>query len=68
MIGEALLRRYAVNLAAQLPENTDDAAMVLAYCQEILRTFLTIRQPEGDQADDRVVDIRSPSASSLRSR
>lgn len=68
MIGEAILRRYAVNLAAQLPENVEDAAMVLKYCEEILRDFLTIRQPEGDRAE-RVVEMRPPSASSiLRSR
>lgn len=68
MTGEAVLRRFAVNLAAQLPENAEDAAKVLAYCQEILITFLTIRQPEGNQAE-RVVEMRAPSAaSSLRSK
>lgn len=72
MVGEAILRRYAVNLAAQLPENVEDAAKVLTYCQEILRSFLTIRQPEVEQGDQpgRVVEMRATSstASILRSK
>lgn len=34
-------RRSALHLAAQLPDNPDDALKVLEYAQEIVRKFLS---------------------------
>lgn len=35
-------RRFAVQLAAQLPENMADARKVLCYCAEIVDKFLDL--------------------------
>lgn len=40
-----MLRRMAVQIAGQLPENLDDAKKTLAYMGELLQTFLD--SPEG---------------------
>lgn len=37
---KAWLRRQAVNLAAQLPENPDEAQYVLEAAKELLESFL----------------------------
>jgi hypothetical protein len=38
---EAWLRKQALMIANQLPENTDDALMVLDLAKEFVREFLT---------------------------
>lgn len=66
---DALLRRFAVQLAAQLPEEPADAAKVLEYCQEILYGFLAVPAAVPAQGE-RVTLLRevggSTAASSLR--
>lgn len=42
---DLMLRRMAVQIAGQLPENLDDAKKTLAYMGELLQTFLD--SPEG---------------------
>ena len=43
---ESWHRKHALMLAAQLPENTNDALAVLEACREIVQKFL---DPAGDQ-------------------
>ena len=43
---EILLKRQALNLAAQLPDSPADAARVLEYAKEIVESFW----PKGQEA------------------
>lgn len=44
--GEAWHRRHALSLVSQLPENAEDAAIVLAYMRDLVEDFLVPdRQP-----------------------
>jgi hypothetical protein len=40
MASEAWLKRQALSICAQLPENSDDALKVLAYSVEIVNKFM----------------------------
>lgn len=50
MASEAWLRRFALHIGAQLPENPKDARKVLEYVTELMDGFITARSgPERDQ-------------------
>ena len=59
---EAWLRRQAVQIAAQLPEDPDDAIAVLELTKTLVETFLKA-PPQADLALDRSV-LAFPAASS----
>jgi len=59
---EAWLRRQAVQIAAQLPEDPDDAMAVLELTKTLVETFLKA-PPQADLALDRSV-LAFPAASS----
>jgi len=62
------LRRFALDLARQLPDDPEDARKVLLYCQMLLIDFIN---PGGQQKNyaDRVVTFRGTgTASSLANR
>lgn len=68
---EPWLRRHAVQIAAQLPEDRDEALAVLQYCRDLVVTFLTPATgsyPQDDSADHaRVIRLRASGTSpSLR--
>lgn len=44
-------RRFALQLAAQLPEDALDARRVLCYCCEIVDKFLDIAKAEGSDQE-----------------
>jgi hypothetical protein len=57
-------RRHAIQIAAALPENTEDARIVLKLVQELLDGFLD--KGAGDQTRDRdgvLVAFPAPAAS-----
>ena len=56
-MSEVWIRRLAVQIAAQLPENPDDAGQVLRFAQEIVETYMRDRAP---QAQARVLPFASP--------
>ena len=37
---DAAFKRMAIQIAAQLPEKTDDALTVLRHCETLVRSFL----------------------------
>ncbi len=45
--GEAWHRRHALSLVAQLPEDVDDALLVIAYMRDVVENFLV---PEREPA------------------
>lgn len=51
------LRRLAVQIAAQLPDNADDAAAVLRIAQEIVDNYMRDTAP---QAQARVLPFARP--------
>lgn len=55
-------RRHAIQLAAQLPENPEDALLVLELTRQLVEEFLR-PQPPRERALDAAV-IRFPAASS----
>jgi hypothetical protein len=64
-------RRLALGLAAQLPDNADDARAVLACIEELVENFLYPRPAEGaGEAQDRVLPFAGAPAgvSSCRTR
>jgi hypothetical protein len=52
-------RRQAVQLAAQLPEDPQDALAVLAHVKFLVETFLAPREREETQAASPVVPFRA---------
>ena len=54
--GPSWLRRHAIQIAAQLPENPKDALAVLGYVQEIVDKFLS---PQGEQSGRRAGSVLS---------
>lgn len=58
-------RRHAIQIAAQLPENPDDAILVLELTKELVETFLKAPQaaPALARALDADIVIRFPAAS-----
>lgn len=43
-------RRHAVQLAAQLPDDTDDGLIILRLATQILTDFLSVDEPEKKSA------------------
>jgi hypothetical protein len=43
-------RRHALNMAGQLPENVDDALVILDLLRELVVTFLHVDMPEPARA------------------
>ena len=69
MASEAWLRRCALHIGAQLPENQQDARKVLSYARELVEGFMMPRHaPEGPQdtllSFNRPSEATSPSTSS----
>lgn len=60
---EAWRRRHAIQIAAQLPESTEDAIAVLGYVREIVDTFLAVREAPAAG----VVSLSERSATARRS-
>ena len=55
---DAWLRRLAVQITAQLPDNPDAAVVVLGYAREIVDNFLRprpVERPQAPAADQRVL-------------
>lgn len=48
-------RRHAVQLAAQLPDNTEDGLIILRLAQELVTGFLAVGEPE--KKSDSVVTL-----------
>ena len=44
-VDDAALKRLAIQLAGQLPENVDEALAVLEHCKTLVRTFLADPEP-----------------------
>lgn len=62
---EAWLRRQAVQIAAQLPEDPEDAIAVLELTKSLVETFL--KPPQADLALERSADVVAfPASSSSR--
>jgi len=57
-VRDAALRRLAIQIAGQLPEETEDALAVLAYARRLVREFLA----EGEPAPLRIVYPDEPPA------
>jgi hypothetical protein len=53
-------RRHALNMAGQLPENVDDALVILDLLRELVVTFLHVDMPEPAKAP--VVTLVRPRA------
>lgn len=53
---EACRRRVAIQIAAQLPESTEDALAVLRLASELVETFLEAKPPPGATSRAAVVD------------
>lgn len=64
---ESRCRRQAIQLAAQLPEDGDEAERVIAYLKEILEGFLGHHQPE-PQPLARFVVVDGGNSPSLRAK
>jgi hypothetical protein len=46
---EAWQRRHAVQIAAQLPDNPEDAIRVLEYARELVRDFLSPQRSDEER-------------------
>ncbi len=46
---EAWRKRHALQIAAQLPENPEDAEAVLNYTRDLLTSFMNARSAQDDQ-------------------
>jgi hypothetical protein len=63
---KAALRRYAVQLAAQLPEDGEEAREVVGYMLELVDTFLHRSYPQATTGHAVLPFRTSPEASSKR--
>jgi hypothetical protein len=54
---EADRRRHAVQLAAQLPDDYDDALAILDLAGQLVRGFLDCRRPELRDANDSAIVV-----------
>lgn len=69
MVAEAWHRRQAIQIAAALPENREDALIVLGLARELVDGFLYAAQrPETPLERDRGVVVSLSSATSGASR
>jgi hypothetical protein len=59
MVSELWLRRQAMQIAAQLPENPEEALLILEYASEVVNLFLRPHsepgKPQGEVLPFRVV-------------
>jgi hypothetical protein len=62
-MSENWLRRHAVQIAAQLPEDPNDALAVLELTRSLVETFLKEPQPRDLDLSANVVDFPASSSS-----
>lgn len=59
------MRRHAIQIAAQLPERTEDALMVLELARKLVQTFL-VDDREREPAKDGGAVVAFPASSNSR--
>jgi hypothetical protein len=65
MDADTALRRRALEIVTQLPENQAEARMVLNYARELIDGFLSAQSPPGKRPSLRAIAVdRSPVAPS----